>query len=764
MVMIRCASVLGCFALAACLEANVNQVSDELLGTDYYVSPTVVGSSGNGSMASPWSLAYAASCAGGQIDPGDRVNLLGGTYSGGVTITCSGAPNLPVTFRNANATPPVLEGAIPAFASVNNNAWDAVEVRTGHNVYRSKVTYPVASQYTGFISISGAEWLALAPHGEGPVGSVAQLKSDIHTHYVTDPDGVCVNQSVPGGYATVNGAYATAGIATLPAASLIGATWTGPSMIRIYGTNASGGSIVESSPSGITSYQTTLAFKTVTNVTFSQSVTNATVGTRRYLGPGLAYNASDQKIYVRLDNSTPAAQRGRTTVPQIANPNPNQWDLRISSIDSIGIVVKAQYVTVEGLTINHFGVGINTHAPSGPFSSNLIFKNLDVRPGRFGARLGNAHSVRFENCRFDGRMPSTRYWVSRMDIKDFDAPAGALQKTGINTGNAWDVVVIDSQIDHFFDGILASTDGYDFKILNSTFRGNWDDAWQMYYRNYNVEIGYNKFLGAGPSRDWSGSEPPLLGDHPANVGQVFIHHNIFDPHLHQIWWYRGGYSLPAGVPFDSMVDAIALSTHGPPQAGSNKCSFPYKLYNNTFIVAQPSVENGIGTIALVNRHAVDCPQDATHHEVYNNIFVDPAGVSLGRDFLTSGREMYDGNVYASWPAGKHIYTFVHTSGGTTVNYVASPESFRENMTLLNDTKTYPIPSFNLPVDPKNGWEHAGFSVATITFGPAYQPTCSNPAGMSCATGAVDLSASKDKDNNPWPGTSPAQPWRGAVPP
>jgi hypothetical protein len=49
-------------------------------GVSWYMSPT--GSSSNlGTLASPWSLVYAFAGAGGAIQPGDRVWMLGGTYA-----------------------------------------------------------------------------------------------------------------------------------------------------------------------------------------------------------------------------------------------------------------------------------------------------------------------------------------------------------------------------------------------------------------------------------------------------------------------------------------------------------------------------------------------------------------------------------------------------------------------------------------------------------------------------------------------------------
>lgn len=67
-------------------------------GDDFFVSTS--GVSGNpGTLASPWPLSFAFSGASGQIGPGDRVNIRGGTYNGAFTTTLSGNAGARITFR-----------------------------------------------------------------------------------------------------------------------------------------------------------------------------------------------------------------------------------------------------------------------------------------------------------------------------------------------------------------------------------------------------------------------------------------------------------------------------------------------------------------------------------------------------------------------------------------------------------------------------------------------------------------------------------------
>ena len=82
--------------------------------TGFFVSPT--GSALNdGSKASPWSLAHALSGAGGVIQPGDLINIRGGSYGdGSITSTSgfAGTSTARVVFRQYGGDAPLGERAI----------------------------------------------------------------------------------------------------------------------------------------------------------------------------------------------------------------------------------------------------------------------------------------------------------------------------------------------------------------------------------------------------------------------------------------------------------------------------------------------------------------------------------------------------------------------------------------------------------------------------------------------------------------------------
>ncbi|HET8712167.1 MAG TPA: Ig-like domain-containing protein [Gemmatimonadales bacterium] len=76
----------------------------------YYVSPSG-SSSGDGSRAKPWNFATALAGAGGKVQPGDTVWMLGGTYRGTFTSTVTGTSGKPVVFRQYPGERALIDGA-----------------------------------------------------------------------------------------------------------------------------------------------------------------------------------------------------------------------------------------------------------------------------------------------------------------------------------------------------------------------------------------------------------------------------------------------------------------------------------------------------------------------------------------------------------------------------------------------------------------------------------------------------------------------------
>lgn len=111
-----------------------------------------------------------------------------------------------------------------------------------------------------------------------------------------DADGVCASQSITT-TGTLNGALVSGGIAVFDMPRNVVAAWTTTAVMTVTGTDEYGNVVVESSASG-TSMTGKKAFKTITAVSVSTSVTGCTVGTGDVLGlpvflPGAGYVVSE---------------------------------------------------------------------------------------------------------------------------------------------------------------------------------------------------------------------------------------------------------------------------------------------------------------------------------------------------------------------------------------------------------------------------------------------------------------------------------------
>lgn len=107
---------------------------------------------------------------------------------------------------------------------------------------------------------------------------------DLGSPNVADADGVAASQSVAAAASfSLDGALVVDGEAVFDVPRNVVATWTTTSVLTITGKDEYGNTMVEKSASG-TSHTGKKAFKKVTSVTSSASITSATVGTGDVLG------------------------------------------------------------------------------------------------------------------------------------------------------------------------------------------------------------------------------------------------------------------------------------------------------------------------------------------------------------------------------------------------------------------------------------------------------------------------------------------------
>ena len=455
--------------------------------------------------------------------------------------------------------------------------------------------------------------------------------------------------------------------------------------------------------------------------------------TSYYLGPGISQNKTVGSLdyghlFIRLDNSTTQAQLGRS-VTQISDPDPRNHELFLCSSSYFGLTITGSHLVIEDFAqINHFN-GCFYMGTAG--QTDVTIRNCGGRPVYFGARCGNIDGLTLDSCNFYAHMPSHKWWVAAGDIKG--GPAGHVRKLGLDLGLATHVEVVYCLFEEFFDGILATgtpaNAPHDVEIHSTTFYHIWDDAWQMYGNLYHINFHHNFCYGAGPSVD-----DTLTAQANTDPGTVYIHHNVIDTTTRLVFWGRYG-SPGAGV-----RESIPLSSHGSPTV----YTWPRKFYYNTIVTGQtvggPVVGWGLFGATATNSQAT--------HEVYNNIFDVIDGRPGGRDFdATTGREIYDGNVYWHYQVDspshfRSPWQLLHMSPDITIHDTfTTVVELRASQAFL-DSQTYYPP----------GWESSGLSVD-----PQLDSTY-KPQTASCQTGAVNLTTKG------WPGTASYEAWRGAMNP
>lgn len=141
--------------------------------------------------------------------------------------------------------------------------------------------------------------------GDG-VTRVQVARLDLGAPATADANGVAESQTVTGAGTefVLDGVLVEGGVAVFDVPRNVVAAWSNAAVLTITGTDVDGNTVVEKSASG-TSHTGKKAFKTVTSVTTSATVTGATVGTGDVIGlpayvPDASYVVSELKNGVVL--------------------------------------------------------------------------------------------------------------------------------------------------------------------------------------------------------------------------------------------------------------------------------------------------------------------------------------------------------------------------------------------------------------------------------------------------------------------------------
>lgn len=436
--------------------------------------------------------------------------------------------------------------------------------------------------------------------------------------------------------------------------------------------------------------------------------------TNFYLGPGVAEDSADGRIYIRLTEVDPAVQFGRVC-PTLGSQNPASHTIKLCGSQRYGIIGTGDHLVFDGFICNDF------YSQFQVIGDGLVFRNISGRFIAAGFRTGAVNGLKVDTCTFNGLMDPTDWWVAWLDCKGGRTIADEVRKAGCNIDGSSDIEIVDCNFTGLFDGILASVGPtHHVEVHGCTF-DTWDDAWQMYSDLYEINFHNNTCLGAGPSHDRSGDSSPNV-----SPGTVYIHHNVIDTTERLILWGRSG-SEPTGNPY-GFGESIAVSSHG-----AVVRQVPWKIYHNTIITGPDQTT----TLLDVGLYGEDNASVGVTHDVFNNIIVTDGTMRLSNTaYASSGHERWDGNCYWGWNSSSKMWNTLTPTTGTPPRY-------------LSDFYTHPaFVASKVAYAP--GWESVGLAVDPA-LNESYAPT--NELVM---VGAVNLTSTG------WPGTEIYQPFRGAI--
>ncbi len=462
-----------------------------------------------------------------------------------------------------------------------------------------------------------------------------------------------------------------------------------------------------------------------------------------YCGPGLYFNSSDNKIYVRLKQSKYESQMGYN-IP--SSTDPRQTKLHIFADNEIfNFSNSASYIEINGVEMKYQDNVIV--CASG--SHHIAIKNCKVIGGRYPLLFRDgANNITIDNVDFPGFVPP---WIARSDVKKprEGRPAHLIQSNAIQLDGEHDnVEIMNCNFTYHFDAIDATKKPYNMHVHNNNFDVIRDDVLQLGSAGYDIEINNNIMTSVAAGVSWNGSGTP-----PSNkLGTKYIHHNVIDSSVAMLY----GRTDPSGELDDKydgplgtgMATGRAFGMH---TKNAITGPDPWKIYNNTLIISQDVDSGGAGISYRISYYDPNYP-----HEVYNNIFYQKYDNDVNDSWYTfvlrgsrvqDGSQIFDGNLYYREERTRPISSRHHFFGEMVTVYGRSKQNFESLSEFIGsayqeDTKSYY----------SQGWENSGIE-ADPQLNQNYYPVLNSPA----ASGAIDLSSKG------WPGVTDKI-FRGALEP
>lgn len=446
-----------------------------------------------------------------------------------------------------------------------------------------------------------------------------------------------------------------------------------------------------------------------------------------YVGAGVLWDSSDERIYIRLEPSKQQFSMGNS-ISYDLDPRLTKMYL-FPDYEVIVFEKGSSYLNIMGICFRFQNNAVEYMSGT----NNISLSNLRILGGRTHILVREeCYDLVFNGITIEDSLPS---WIAWIDVKWGQKPAHAFQGPAIDLKNlTYNIEIKNSNFANTWDGIDLTGRSYNIHIHHNLFTGIRDDAIQLGSGCYDVEIDNNKmlFVSKGVSRHGSGS--------PFKPGTKWIHHNVIDCSRLMLGGRRqpngsfpGDGGKMGGANSDGMVWAAPFGAHRGSGVGNGD---PWKIYHNTILFGKELNNRGAGHTYESESFYPDCA-----HEVYNNIFIIVTDHWLARKARVSdGSQIYDGNIYFRMVVNaKKPFFRMFKSGWKTLDFDSLAE-FKTSSFFIDSKAHYPA-----------GWENSGIE-ANPQMNNKYQPVSDGPA----AIGAVTLPSD-------WPGRDGGV-YRGALPP
>jgi len=425
-----------------------------------------------------------------------------------------------------------------------------------------------------------------------------------------------------------------------------------------------------------------------------------------YVGHGVFWNPTDEKIYIRLQRSDLQLFQGFPDPPSL---DPRQVRLTLFSNQAVLILDPgASHLVFDGVNVKHQNNAFEFETGS----HDITVRNAEILGGRSHVLVREGvYNLLFDGLRIDDSMPP---WITWEDVKSGTRPANQFQGVGINLQDQTHHIEIrNSRFANLFDGIGANAVTSDLHVHDNVFEGVRDDCLSLGSSGFNHHVHHNQMIGVSKavSRDGLGNSP--------FPGTTWLHHNVVDAtRLMQYGRQNpdGSWHGKAQPGMDGKVWASPFGSHSDSDPGAGSV---WKIYHNTILLGKDLGDWGAGH----TRHQME----GYVTEVYNNLFVQIADHRIAREATaTGGKQIYDGNLYhrqAPTPTDPLFRRYELVAGGALVDFPTLGA-------FLGSPFWQATRSFYAP-----GWESQSVEADPQLDGD-YRPSLDGPA----ARGAVALPA------------------------